>query len=346
MMQQQMLQQTINSATLFLGDLSIQEIYKLFEPFGPIESIQLKRCEKKKPHLSYGFIKFAYRQSAEEALKQVNGSIFLGRAIRVGWALDNPAMKSPLMRQLETKNIKQTAQIHVTFSSRNPQCPVTETTLRVVFSQFGEVVDVTINKTLFSPDGRVQSGYGFVHYRLNDEGINAALTAISSINHTMRDNITFECSISHGLENYLNARRGSFYREERSLSNGSSTYQSYGSPSAPNTRTSLSSSGSSLSLSNDSPRFAHKTFHSSMSDEDLYRQRALSNESRLAALNVSYPAAPQLQMPPNMTAPRQDFVHPPIGSERGMGVPSGLPAFSIPSNLSSPYQTLNWNWNY
>ncbi len=94
----------------------------------------------------------------------MNGSIFLGRAIRVGWALDNPAMKSPLMRQLETKNIKQTAQIHVTFSSRNPQCPVTETTLRVVFSQFGEVVDVTINKTLFSP----VSSFNHFFFRFSD----------------------------------------------------------------------------------------------------------------------------------------------------------------------------------
>ena len=144
----------LNSATLFIGDLSIfcteRELYQLFEPFGPIESIQLKRCEKKQMQLSYGFIKFAFRQSAEEALRKVNGSIFIGRAIRVGWALDNPAMKSPEMRQRESKNIKQTAQIHVSFTSYNPLEPVTEMTLRDIFSPFGEVVDVTINKTLFS----------------------------------------------------------------------------------------------------------------------------------------------------------------------------------------------------
>jgi RNA recognition motif-containing protein len=146
--------QPFGSTTLFLGDLSIfcneQEIFNLFQPFGPIESVQLKKCEKKKPHLSYGFIKFAYRQSADQALQQTNGQIFLGRAIRVGWAMDNPALKSPKMRMMENKAIKQTAQIHVTFTSRNPQLPVTEATLRHVFSRYGEVVDVTINKTMFN----------------------------------------------------------------------------------------------------------------------------------------------------------------------------------------------------
>lgn len=142
------------SATLFLGDLSIfcqeSDLYKLFQPYGPIESIDIKRSEKNKPCLAYGFIKFFYRDSAEQAMEAINGMIFLGRSIRVTWALDDPSQKSPIMKLLEEKKVKHTAQIHISFNSRNAFQPVTEATLRQLFSQFGEIVDVTINKTSFN----------------------------------------------------------------------------------------------------------------------------------------------------------------------------------------------------
>jgi RNA recognition motif-containing protein len=136
----------LSDSTLFLGDLSIfsneQEIFNLFQPFGPIESIQ-------KLDLSCGFIKFAYHQSAAEALQQINGQIFLGRAICVGWATDT-VLKSPKIRMTESKEIKKTAKIHFTFNSGNPEHAVTEATLRQVFSKYGEVVDISINKTMFA----------------------------------------------------------------------------------------------------------------------------------------------------------------------------------------------------
>jgi RNA recognition motif-containing protein len=142
------------STTLFLGDLSIfckeEDLFNLFHPFGPIENIEIKRSEKNKPCLAYGFIKFAYQQSAEQAVQNINGALFLGRNIRVSWALDDPSEKSPLMKFLENKKVKQTAQIHVSFNSRNCNAPVSEASLRELFLNFGEIVDVTINKTSFN----------------------------------------------------------------------------------------------------------------------------------------------------------------------------------------------------
>ena len=74
------------STTLFLGDLSVhcteRDIRKLFRPFGTIEAIRIKRGSNAKTNLSYGFIKFSNRQSAELAMEQVNGLMFLGRCIR------------------------------------------------------------------------------------------------------------------------------------------------------------------------------------------------------------------------------------------------------------------------
>ena len=74
------------STTLFLGDLSVfcteKDIRKLFRPFGTIEAIRVKRGSSSKTNLSYGFIKFSTRESAEMALDQLNGILFLGRALR------------------------------------------------------------------------------------------------------------------------------------------------------------------------------------------------------------------------------------------------------------------------
>jgi RNA recognition motif-containing protein len=102
-----------------------------------------------KTHLSYGFIKFRTRESAELALNESNGKLFLGRNIRVGWAVDQPSRKTPYEIQLE-KQRRATAQIHVAFSSRHPTIPVTEASLRTLFDRFGAVMDVTIKKMLFS----------------------------------------------------------------------------------------------------------------------------------------------------------------------------------------------------
>lgn len=72
--------------SLFLGDLSVycteQDIYEIFQPFGPIESIQLKRKSTSNSRPSYGFIQYQFRESAEEALRVMNGRVVHGRAIR------------------------------------------------------------------------------------------------------------------------------------------------------------------------------------------------------------------------------------------------------------------------
>lgn len=75
-----------DSSTLFLGDLSVfcteKDIRKLFRTYGTIEAIRIKRGSSGKANLSYGFIKFAERQSAEQACHELNGVMFLGRGLR------------------------------------------------------------------------------------------------------------------------------------------------------------------------------------------------------------------------------------------------------------------------
>jgi RNA recognition motif-containing protein len=75
-----------DGTTLFLGDLSVysteNHIRELFEPYGHIENIRIKKGNSSKPHLCYGFIKFDNKTCAERAQKELNGVMFQGRSLR------------------------------------------------------------------------------------------------------------------------------------------------------------------------------------------------------------------------------------------------------------------------
>ena len=73
--------------TLFIGDLSLfcteSNLKELFEKFGPVEAILLKRSnDNDHTSLSYGFVKFINKNDAAKALNEVNGIMFLGRQLR------------------------------------------------------------------------------------------------------------------------------------------------------------------------------------------------------------------------------------------------------------------------
>jgi hypothetical protein len=49
----------------------------------------------------------------------------------------------------------------------------------------------------------IQTGYGFIHYALNDLGVSAAMEAVNEMTGIILDLVTYECTVSHGLRNYL-----------------------------------------------------------------------------------------------------------------------------------------------
>jgi RNA recognition motif-containing protein len=71
---------------LFLGDLSCfcseQEILEVFSPFGTVLDIRIIRNRETNRSLSYGFIDFATASAATSAMKELNGKLVCGRAIR------------------------------------------------------------------------------------------------------------------------------------------------------------------------------------------------------------------------------------------------------------------------
>ncbi len=56
---------------------------------------------------------------------------------------------------------------------------------------------------------RIQNGYGFVHYPLTQEGIQAAFNAVSSLHQVTIDRVTYDCSVSHALEEMIVPPTGS-----------------------------------------------------------------------------------------------------------------------------------------
>lgn len=84
--------------TLFVGDLpadcSENELRMLFEPFGPIVSIRMKKGSSGKDNHAYSsrpeesrafyyaFVKFDQRKSAEVAFQSMQGFFYRGRTLR------------------------------------------------------------------------------------------------------------------------------------------------------------------------------------------------------------------------------------------------------------------------
>ncbi len=75
-----------NPNELFVGDLSYfcgeEQLYDLFGQFGGILDVRIKRSDAKGKTLMYGFVKMESLKSALLAAKELNGTLFMGRALR------------------------------------------------------------------------------------------------------------------------------------------------------------------------------------------------------------------------------------------------------------------------
>lgn len=76
----------IQTFCLFLGDLSYfcseQDLRDAFEPFGTITDIRIIRNKATKKSLSYGFVDFHHAISATNAMREMQGKLVCGRAIK------------------------------------------------------------------------------------------------------------------------------------------------------------------------------------------------------------------------------------------------------------------------
>lgn len=121
---------------------------------------------------------------------------------RINWASDyrfvahNQSQSSG-----STTSSEGSAQVHVSF--RSSQKLVTEDFLRDIFQRFGDVVEVAIKRSNFQPGNKSFAGFGFVHFPLSPEGVNSAVEACRRLNQVQIDFVIISCTMSHGLQEFL-----------------------------------------------------------------------------------------------------------------------------------------------
>lgn len=69
-------------------DLTEEDLQLVFDPFGPIESVQLHRDQQSGSSKGFAFIQYRNNDSARNAYEQMNGFELAGRQIRVGWVTE------------------------------------------------------------------------------------------------------------------------------------------------------------------------------------------------------------------------------------------------------------------
>lgn len=128
--------------------------------------------------------------------------------------------------------------MHVSYKAFQVNKIVNEQSLRELYGQYGEVLDVTIkhatvdkvNQIFIShyippkiiwdckKDGNYQSGYGFIHYSSNETGVSSAFNAVKSLMDTVIDDVNYISKVSHALEKHLTSSGGGGHSSNESIS--------------------------------------------------------------------------------------------------------------------------------
>ena len=81
------------SNKLYIGNLSWNanenDLRTHFEPYGPVEEVKIVVDRDTNRSRGFGFVKFASSDEAQTAIKQLDGTEFMGRNLRVSVAEEN-----------------------------------------------------------------------------------------------------------------------------------------------------------------------------------------------------------------------------------------------------------------
>jgi RNA-binding protein 8A len=93
---------SVNGWVLFVGNLNTEglrddEIEKLFEEFGTVQSVRIQQARSQRPDLlasgtiiGYAFVEFRLRTEAQDAINRLHGLPFRGHPLEVTWAFVKP----------------------------------------------------------------------------------------------------------------------------------------------------------------------------------------------------------------------------------------------------------------
>ncbi|PAA74732.1 hypothetical protein BOX15_Mlig005244g2 [Macrostomum lignano] len=157
---------------IFVGDLAPEieshQLKEAFSAFGIVTECKIiKDMHTQKPK-GYGFVAYANREEAEEAMQKMNGQLLGSRTIRTNWAVRKPPQPPADQKPLNYDEVAQAAS--------NSNCTVyvggitrglCEELLREAFKDFGEILEVRVFK---------EKGYAFVRFDTHEGATKAIIT--------------------------------------------------------------------------------------------------------------------------------------------------------------------------
>ena len=156
---------------LIISDLPAEckepDLLVLAQTYGRVKSCEIKRDFRNHVISMCGIISYYSHESAENAFRALNGAKYMGKALRsvrylldfscfadillrVNWMPRNlPTNQNPSIPQAP-KNLR-TAQVHISYLSKQLNFIISEQFLRDVFSNFGTVLEIALKKTCVDP---------------------------------------------------------------------------------------------------------------------------------------------------------------------------------------------------
>eukprot|EP01039_Chlorochromonas_danica_P004249 gene4248-4668_t len=292
---------SLYSNSLFVGDLpkfcSEVDLEQCFAPFGPLLDVKIKRNNNTGKTLSYGFVTFPTLEAADEARVRMDGYMLGGRKLRVRWAAYNA--RSPPSGNESVIN-----SVYVRFVTSKLDQLITEVDLHHVFDRYGCVEDVSIKESSVDQRSGRQCGYGFVHFRADNDGIEAAFQAVSQIDNATVDGVTYNVELSRNLLKQFSQRQQQLQAQQ------------------------LSSQSQSMPSSlNSSPPHPHN-----VSSSELIRRASSSSVSSIGSQIGGGPPSRGGSWSEYSNTPYQSRAPPIMGlGQRGMGMGSPASTSPLPS---------------
>eukprot|EP01100_Stratorugosa_tubuloviscum_P012397 TRINITY_DN587_c0_g4_i1.p1 TRINITY_DN587_c0_g4~~TRINITY_DN587_c0_g4_i1.p1 ORF type:complete len:441 (+),score=210.74 TRINITY_DN587_c0_g4_i1:95-1417(+) len=148
---------------IFVGDLAPEVDDKIllqsFTKFGSCSDARVIVDGATGRSRGYGFVSFRKREDAERAIYEMNGEKLLNRPMRCNWA-NQKSLADGYNGTDYTNLLNSTSDSNLTVYVGNLAPEVSETTLRTVFGDYGEIEDVRIQR---------DKNYGFVRFKAHEQ---------------------------------------------------------------------------------------------------------------------------------------------------------------------------------
>ena len=179
---------TRNPNTLFVGNCERDEtpasLYAHYRVYGNLMEVKIKS----KRTGSFAFVTFLKHEDAIDAYLEETQNRQKRHTIR--WA----EYRSPVPVQSGTVN-----SLYVRFASWQPSLVITRAFLMDVLGAYGPVVEASIKESIVSERGH-HSGYGFVTFAPNPEGLSAAFKASARLDGKYCGSIFFQVELGRNIQ--------------------------------------------------------------------------------------------------------------------------------------------------